>query len=318
MPAIRLAARIFLVCLTFLAGAYAHSQNLPSKPIRIMTSEPGSTSDFLARLLAQGMTVILDHDFIVENRGGLMAADAVFRAAPDGATIALNGSSLWTGPLVRNDVPYDPVKDFAPITLAADAPNVLVVSGTLPAHSAKELITLAKAKPGVLNYGSGSTGAPSHFGMELFKSMAGVDIVRIAYKGTGPALNALLAGQVQMMILAPTGVLGHIKSGKLIGLGVTSSKPSALAPGLPTIASQGLPGFEVGGPFGLFAPAKTPAGIIKRLNQAMVQVLGRADERERMLKAGVEAVGSSPEEFAAYIAADLAKWGQLIKTAGIK
>ena len=312
----RLAARIF--CATLLAASCVQGQNLPNKPIRIETSEPGSTSDFLARLIAQGMMADLGLQVIVENRGGLMAADTTFRAAPDGATLALNGSSLWTASLVLSDVPYDAVKDFAPITLAADAPNVLVASGTLPVHSIAELIALAKAKPGVLNYGSGSTGAPSHFGMELFKSMAGVDIVRIAYKGTGPALNALLAGQVQVMILAPTGVIGHMKSGKLIGLGVTSARPSALAPGLPTVASQGLPGYEVGGPFGLFAPAKTPPAIIKRLNQAMVQVLVRPDERERMLKAGVESVASSPEEFAAYIAADLAKWGQLIKTAGLK
>ncbi len=312
----RVFARIF--CIALLAAGTAHGQNLPNKPIRIETSEPGSTSDFLARLIAQGMMGDLNLQVIVENRGGLMAADTTFRAAPDGATLALNGSSLWTAALVRNDVPYDAVKDFAPITLAADAPNVLVSSGTLPVHSVADLVALAKAKPGVLNYGSGSTGAPSHFGMELFKSMTGTDIVRVAYKGTGPALNALLAGQVQMMILAPTGVLGHMKSGKLIGLGVTSPKPSALAPGLPTVASQGLPGFEVGGPFGLFAPAKTPPAVVRRLNQAMVQVLIRPDERERMLKAGIESVASSPEEFSAYIAADLAKWRELIKKAGLK
>jgi len=313
----RITAGLFS-CVTLLAAACAHGQNLPGKPIRIQTSEPGSTSDFLARLLAQGMTADLGLQVIVENRGGLMAADATFRAAPDGATLALNGSSLWTAVLVRNDVPYDPVKDFAPITLAADAPNVLVVSGTLPVRSVTELIALAKSTPGMLNYGSGSTGAPSHFGMELFKSMAGVDVVRIPYKGTGPALTALLAGQVQMMILAPTAVFGHMKTGKLRSLGITSSKPSALAPGLPTVASQGLPEFEVGGPFGLFAPAKTPPEIVKRLNQAMVQVLVRPDAREQMLKAGVESVASSPEEFVAYIAADLAKWGQLVKAAGIK
>jgi tripartite-type tricarboxylate transporter receptor subunit TctC len=313
----RITAGLFS-CVALLAAACAHGQNLPGKLIRIHTSEAGSTSDFLARLIAQGMTVDLGLQVIVENRGGLMAADAAFRAAPDGATLVLNGSSLWTAVLVRNDVPYDPVKDFAPITLAADAPNVLVASGALPVRSVTELIALAKSKPGTLNYGSGSTGAPSHFGMELFKSMAGVDIVRIPYKGTSPALTALLAGQVQMMILAPTAVLGHMKSGKLTGLAVTNSKPSALAPGLPTVASQGLPGFEVGAPFGLFAPAKTPPAIVKRLNQAMVQVLVRPDAREQMLKAGVDSVASSPEEFVAYIAADLAKWGQLVKAAGIK
>ena len=317
MPAKRWLAAVCVFLLATLAGV-AGAQGLPNKTIRILTSEPGSTSDFLARLIAQGMTADLGLPVIVENRGGLMAADTTFRAASDGATLALNGSSLWTAALVRSDVPYDAVKDFAPITLAADAPNVMVVSGALQVRSLADLVALAKAKPGELNYGSGSTGAPSHFGMELFKSMTATDIVRVPYKGTGPALNALLGGQLQMMILAPTGVLAHIKSGKLVALGVASAKPSAVAPGLPTVASQGLPGFEVAGPFGLFAPARTPPAIIKRLNEAMVRVVMRSEERERMLKAGVEAVGSTPEELAAYIAADLAKWSQLVKTVGLK
>ena len=310
-------ARIALVCLMLVVTAQAEGQNLPNKPIRIETSEPGSTSDFVARLIAQGIAAGLSRQIIVQNKGGLMAADTGFRAAPDGSTIVLNGSSLWTAQLVRNDVPYDAVRDFAPITLAADAPNVMVVSGTLAVRSVSDLIALAKAKPGEFNYGSGSTGAPSHLGMELFKSMTGVDIVRVAYKGTGPALNALLAGQVQVMILAPTGVLGHIKSGKLKALGVTSPKPSAVVPGMATVA-ESLPGFDVAGPFGLFAPAKTPVPIVIRLNHEMVQVLNRPEEQQRLLTAGIEAVGSSPEEFVAYIAADLAKWGQLIKAAGIK
>jgi tripartite-type tricarboxylate transporter receptor subunit TctC len=319
MPATRLLARIFPVCLALLAAPHAHGQNFPNKTIRIVTTEPGSTSDFLARLLAQGIAGGLGRQVIVENKGGgLLASDAVARAAPDGATIILNGSSLWLVSLLREDVPYDPVRDFLPITLAANAPSILVVHPAVPARSVAELIALAKARPGELNYGSGSTGAPSHLAMELFKSMAGVSIARIPYKGTSPAINALLGGQVQMMVVPPTAVLGHIKSGRLRGLAVTSPKPSELAPGMPPVSAEGLPGFEVMGPFGLLAPARTPAALVNRLNQEMVQVLNKADERQRLFNVGVESIGSSPEEFAAAINADILKWGQLIKAAGIR
>ncbi len=319
MLATRLIARMFLLCLMFLAAACAYGQNFPNKTIRIVPTEPGSTSDFLARLIAQGITAGLGRQVIVENRGGgLLASDVVLRAAPDGASIVLNGSSMWLAPPMRDDVPYDAVKDFLPITLAASAPSVLVVHPTLPVRSIAELIALAKAKPGDLNYGSGSTGAPSHLAMELFKSMAGINIVRIPYKGTSPAINALLGGQVQLMVVPPTAVVGHIKSGKLRALAVTSPKPSVLTPGLPTVAAEGLSGFEVMGPFGLLAPARTPAALIYRLNQEMVQVVNRAEERQRLFNVGVESIGSSPEEFAAAINADILKWGQLIKAAGIR
>jgi tripartite-type tricarboxylate transporter receptor subunit TctC len=319
VPATRLLARIFPACLVLLAAASAHGQNFPNKTIRIVTTEPGSTSDFLARLLAQGIAAGLGRQVIVENKGGgMLASDTVLRAAPDGSTIILNGSSLWLAHLMRDDVPYDPVKDFLPITLAASAPSVLVVHPAVPARSIAELIALAKARPGELNYGSGSTGAPSHLAMELFKSMAGVSIARIPYKGTSPAINALLGGQVQMMVVPPTAVLGHIKSGRLRGLAVTSPRPSELAPGLPPVSAEGLPGFEVMGPFGLLAPARTPAALINRLNQEMVQVVNRPDERQRLFNVGVESIGSSPEEFAAAIGADILKWSQLIKAAGIR
>ena len=314
-----LIGRVFLHSMMLLGAACACAQTLPNKTIRIVTTEPGSTSDFLARLLAQGITPGLGRQVIVENRGGgLMASDAVLRAAPDGTSMVLNGSSMWLAPLMREDVPYDAIRDFSPITLAANAPSVLVVHPSLPVRSVAELIALAKAKPGDLNYGSGSTGAPSHLALELFKSVAGVNIVRIPYKGTSPAINALLGGQVQLMVVPPTAVLGHIKSGKLRGLAVTSLKPSLLAPGLPTISEEGLAGFEVTGPFGLLAPAKTPAAFINRLNQEMVQVLNKAEERQRLFNVGVESVASSPEEFAVAISADISKWGQLIKAAGIR
>jgi tripartite-type tricarboxylate transporter receptor subunit TctC len=313
-----MSSRILFAAVMF-ASALACAQELPGKTIRIVTTEPGSTSDFLARLIAQGVSPAIGRSVIVENRGGgLAASDAVLRAAPDGSSVLLNGSSMWLAPLMRSDVPYDPVKDFLPVTLAANAPSVLVVHPSLPVKSIGELIAYAKAKPGEINYGSGSTGAPSHLAVELFKSMAGVNMVRIPFKGTSAGINALLGGQVQLMVVPPTAVLGHIKTGKLRGLAVTTAKPSVLAPGMAPVAAQGLPGYDVTGPFGLLAPAKTPAAIVQRLNQEMVRVLNGAEEKQRMLNSGVESVASTPEEFAAAIRDDIQKWGSLIRAAGIR
>jgi tripartite-type tricarboxylate transporter receptor subunit TctC len=308
-----------IACALALAATCASAQELPNKTLRIVTTEPGSTSDLIARLIATGITPALGRQVIVENRGGgLAASDAVLRAAPDGSNILLNGSSMWLAPLMRSDVPYDPVKDFVPVTLAANAPSVLVVHPSLPVRSVGELIAYAKAKPGEINYGSGSTGAPSHLAVELFKSMAGVNLVRIPFKGTAAGINALLGGQVQMMVTPPTAVIGHIKSGKLRALAVTTAKPSVLAPGLPTVASEGLPGYDVTGPFGLLAPANTPPGIVARLNKEMVAVLNRDEEKRRLLNAGVESVASTPEEFGAAIREDIEKWGRVVRAAGIR
>ena len=319
MPLVRPTAQSLLPCLLMLAATCVQAQSFPDKTIRIVTTEPGSTSDFLARFLAQGISGGLGRQVIVENRGGgLLASDAVLRAAPDGTSMILNGSSLWLSPLMRDNAPYDAVKDFSPITLAASAPSVLVVHPSLTARTVADLIALAKSRPGELNYGSGSTGAPSHLAVELFKSLASVHLTRIPYKGTSPAINALLGGQVQVMVVPPTAVVGHIKSGRLRALAVTSLKPSPLAPGLPTVSAEGLPGFEVTGPFGLLAPARTPAILINRLSEEMVAVLGRAEEKQKLLNAGVESVGSTPAEFAAAIRDDIQKWGQLIKAAGIR
>jgi tripartite-type tricarboxylate transporter receptor subunit TctC len=216
------------------------------------------------------------------------------------------------------DTLYDPLKSFSPITLAGNSPNVLVTHPSLPVRSLKELIALAKARPGELNYGSGSTGSPSHLAAELFKAMAGVNIVRIPYKGTGPAVNALVGGQVQLMFVSPTSVAPHVKAGRLRGLAVTAAQPSALAPGLPTVSGAGLTGYESTSSFGVLAPAYTPAAIINWLNQEIVQVLTGAEAKERLFSAGVEPVGNSADAFAALIKSDMAKWGKLIKAAGIR
>lgn len=313
-----IACLIFLSMMMFGTGA-VFAQNFPAKTIRIVTSEPGGSTDFLARLIAQGVSSRLGKQIIVDNRGGgMLAAEAVSRAPPDGYTLLLSGTSLWLSPFMRDTVSYDPLKSFSPITLAGSSPNVLVTHPSLPVRSLRELINLAKARPGELNYGSGSTGSPSHLAAELFKAMSGVNIVRIPYKGTGPAVNALVGGQVQLMFVSPTSVAPHVKAGRLRGLAVTAAQPSALAPGLPTVSAAGLTGYESSSSFGVLAPAYTPAVIIDRLNREIVQVLAGAEAKERLFSAGVEPVGNSAEEFAATIKSDMSKWGKLIRAAGIR
>ncbi len=220
-------------------------------------------------------------------------------------------------PLFRK-VAWDPVKDFAPISLTIVTPNIVVVHPSLPVKSIKELIALAKARPGELNYGSGSTGAANHVAAELFKSMAGVNIVRINYKGAGTAIIDLVAGQLQVMFATAGSVTHHIKSGRLRALAVTSAEPSALAPGLPTVVAAGLPGYESSSLSGMFAPARTPVAIINRLNQEVVQALHRAEVKERLFNSGIQVVGSSPEEAAAKIRSEMARMGKVIREAGLR
>ena len=318
MRALRPAGWILPAATAFLVAGGAPAQHYPYKPIRIVTSEPGSGTDLMSRLIGQRLTESLGKQVIVENRGGTLAREVVMRAPPDGYTLLMSGTSLWLSPFMREHASYDPVRDFSPITLAASSPNVLTVNPALPAESVRDLIALAKAKPGELNYGSGSTGAPTHLAAELFKAMAGVDIVRIPYKGTGPAINALLANQVQIMFVSTTSVAPHVKSGKLRALAVSTARPSVLTPGLPTVTSAGLTGYEATSLFGMFAPAGTPSVILNRLNREIVQVLGSTEVKERLLNSGVEAIGSSAAELAATMKSEMTKWSKLIKAAGIR
>lgn len=219
---------------------------------------------------------------------------------------------------MMNNAPWDPVKDFSPIAWAATSPNVLVVHPSVPAKSTRELIALAKGKPGELNYAAGGPGSVPHLAAELFKAMAGINIIRISYKGTGPALNALSGGEVQLM-LAPSGsVAPYIKAGRVRALAVGSTQPSALAPDLPTVAASGLPGYESVAMTGLLAPAKTPATIITRLNQEAVRVINSPDVKEKFLNASVEVVGGTPAQFAAAIKSEMSRMGKVIKDAGIR
>lgn len=312
----RFVARMLSFAMMALIAGTASGQNYPNKPVRILTSAAGGGNDFMARLIAQQLTGSLGQQAIVDNRG-IIAADIVATAPPDGYTLVFYGTPLWLAPFLRSHAPYDPVKDFAPITLAVGTPGMIVVHPSLPVKSVKELIALARARPGELNYGAGALGATPHLAGELFKAMTGVNIVHIPYKGAGPAVNALASGEVHLMFPTANSVLPHLKSGKLRALAVASAKPSALVPGLPTVSASGVPGYETGAVIGLFAPANTPATIIKRLNEAVVQALNKADVKKRLFDSGNEPIGSSPEEFAAAIKSDMTKWGRLIKDIGL-
>ena len=291
----------------------------PSKPLRLVTSEIGGSADVAARLVALGLTPRLGQQVIVDNRGsGIIPGDIVARARPDGYTLLFFGGTFWLQPLLRKHVPYDPVRDFAPITQTVVSPTVLVVHPSLPVRSVSDLIALAKAKPGELNYGMGSPGSSNHIGAELFKSMAGVDIVGIGYKGNGPAVGGLLASQVQLMFATGASVMGHIKSGRLRGIAVGTLNPSAVAPDLPTIAASGLPGYESISITALFAPAKTPRAIVERLNRETVSYLRTAEAKERLLNTGGEAAPSSPEELGDKVKSEIAKMSKLIRSAGIR
>jgi tripartite-type tricarboxylate transporter receptor subunit TctC len=235
---------------------------------------------------------------------------------PDGHTLLFASSTLWIGPLIR-PTPYDALRDFAPVTLAISSPNVLVVTNSLPVISVPELIALARSKPGALNYASVGSGASSHLSMELFKAMAGVQIVRVAYKSGGAAHTALMGGETHMMTPSAGAILSHVKSGQLRALAVTSARPSVLVPELPTVASAGLPGFHAVAPFGFFAPAGTPAAIVQRLHEEIAQVLKTPEVSKRLLSAGVEVVAAPGAELAEMMRSERARLGKVIKDAGI-
>ena len=295
------------------------AQSYPQKPVRLLTAEVGGGSDFAARLVAQGLSAGLGQQVVVENRaGGVVIVEAAAKAPADGYTLLCYGSTIWLLPFLREHVAYDPVRDFAPVILLASAPNILVVHPSLPVQSVGDLVALAKAHPGKLNYATGPAGTTLHLSAELFKSMAKADIVHVPYKGVALALNDLIAGRVQLMFPTPGSVTQHVKTGRLRALAVTSATPSALLPGLPTMAATGLPGYESISVFAIFAPAKTLPLIIQRLNQETLAVLKTSETRERFLAAGVEPVGGPPEQLGALMKSEMHKWGKLIREAGLR
>ena len=303
--------------------APALAQNYPGKPIRIVIAQaPGSATDVISRVVANRLQESLGQPIIVEARpgaGGALGTEAAARSAPDGYTLFMaNNSTHGSNPALYAKLPYDAVKDFAPITLVARVPYVLVVEPSLPAASVRELIDLAKSKPGKMNYASAGNGSTHHFCGELLKSMSAVDIQHVPYKGSPPAIAGLLGGEVSLMFANLTDIGSQLRSGKVKALAVTTAKRAGLLPEVPTLAEAGLPGFEIESWFGLLAPAGTPAAIVSRLNAETVKVLGRADVQQTLGSQGLELAPGTPEQFAAHIRSEIAKFSKIAKSAGIK
>ena len=306
-----------------LPALLAYGQSYPSRPIRVILSVPaGATPDVTARLLTPGVSHILGQQLVVDNRpgaGGVIGADIAAKAPADGYTIFISSpGALTILPHLRRNLPYDTLRDFTPVSLISIGPFVLITNPGLPVKSVQELIALAKAQPGKLNYASAGNGVANHLAMELFKQMTGVDIVHVPYKGAPQAVTDVVAGNMNMMFNSIAPIVGHIKAERVRVLGIASAKRSPQLPDVPTISEAGVPGFEAVNWFGLFAPAKTPKPIIARLNAAVVKVLHTEDMRAQYAKLGADVVGSSPQEFAAYVRRDIAKYADIVKRSGAR
>ncbi|HYK13311.1 MAG TPA: tripartite tricarboxylate transporter substrate binding protein [Burkholderiales bacterium] len=314
--------RFLPVALVFAAGlAVAQAPAYPVKSVRLLVpSSPGGGTDILARVLAQKMSETFGQQVVVENRPGagqVIGIEAVARSAPDGYTLLMAASAIVINEVLYAKPPYDTLRDFAPVTLGASLPNILVVHPALPVKSVRELIVLAKTRAGQLNYSSAGSGTSPHLSMELFRLMAGITLTHIPYKGSGPATVDLLAGQVQLSMPNVLTALPHIKGGKLRGLSVTSGKRATGLPDIPAIAET-LPGYEAIQWYGILAPAGTSRDIVGKLQAEIARILVLPEVKDRLAADGADAVGSRPDEFAAYIRAELAKWGKVVKTGGIK
>lgn len=316
------AASVALLVVSMAWSSASAAQDYPLRPIRVLAPFPaGSGVDVVARLIATPLAQSVGQAVVVDNRpgaAGKIACELAARAAPDGYTLLLgNASTLAMLPNLDKRVEFDPVKSFAPIALISSSANVLVVHPAVAATSVSALITLAKAKPGALNYGSAGAGNSTHLAAELFKLSAGVDLVHVPYKGTPPMITDLLSGRIQLSFTSLLSALPHVQQGRLRALGVTSVKRAASLPDVPTISEAGLKGYEMVVWQGILAPARTPQPIVARLNSEVVKILQTRETRERLAAQGLEPVGGTPAEFHAYIAAEVAKWAKVIKHAGI-
>jgi tripartite-type tricarboxylate transporter receptor subunit TctC len=308
--------------LALIASAGATAQDYPSKPVRIIVPfAPGGGTDMFARIIGQKLGESLGANFVVDNRlgaAGIVGTEIVAKSKADGYTLLVVSSSHAINPLMYPKMPYDTARDFAPITLLLSGPALVVAHPSVPAKNARDLIALAKAKPGTLTFASAGYGTPPHMGGELFKLMAGIDIVHIPYKGNGPAYTDLMAGQISLMFPNIATSLPYVKTGRMRAIGVGSKQRSVIAPEIPTINESGLPGYEMGSWFGLLAPAGTPTAIVNRLQQEIARIFKQAEVREKFLAQGVEPVGDTPQEFTAFLNAETAQWAKVIKSPGFK
>ena len=299
-----------------------HAQAYPYKPVRmIVPFPPGGGTDYTARLIGQKLSELWGQPVVIENRPGastIIGSELVVKSAPDGYTLLMGSVNHTINPSLIAKLPYDTIRDFAPITVCVTSSYVLVVHPSLPVKSVKELIALAKARPGEINYSSSGSSGPQHLAGELFKLMAKVDMTHVPYKGGGPAVIALLGGQVQLQFSTPVSALPHVKTGKLRPLAVTGLKRSAAVPQLPTISEAALPGYEAVTWWGLLAPGRTPRDIISKVHADVVKVLQVPDTREKLAREGVSPAGTSPEQFAAMIEKEIVTLGKVVKAANVK
>lgn len=313
---------ILAACAVALLSQPAAAQTYPNKPIRVIVSAPaGGVLDVTARLIAPGLSGLLGQQLVIDNRGGaggLIGAELAAKAIPDGYTLLISTPGALTILPHMRSVPYDTLRDFAPVGLISSGPFLLLSHPALPVKTLQDLLALARAQPGKLNYASSGNGVPNHLAMELLKSMTGISITHVPYKGQAQAVTDLLAGQMNLMFNSIATMLPHVRSGRLRVLGIASSKRSPQFPDTPTIAEAGVPGFEADIWFGMLAPANTPRRIISRLNDVLVKVVRAPETRAQFEALGADPVGSSPEEFAAFIRKETEKYAKVVKLSGAK
>jgi tripartite-type tricarboxylate transporter receptor subunit TctC len=319
--------KTILVITTVLTGALfaplaANAQAYPARPVRIVVPfAPGSTTDALSRLLGQKLSEAWGQTVVIDNKpgaGGNIGEDAVAKATPDGYTIMVAAGSHTINPSLYGKLPFDAAKDFAPIAMLGSAPLLIVAHPSLPASNVRELIALAKLKPGLLNYASGGSGSPSHLVMELFKSMAGVNIVHVPYKGGAPVMTAILANEVQLTPAGLIGLMPFVKSGRLKAIATTGQKRSAAAPDIPTVAESGLPGYHMGGWWGVFAPTGTPGPVLVKLHADIMRVMQSPDVRAKFVSDGIDSSSMTAEEFGAYVRDEMVTMARVVKESGAK
>jgi tripartite-type tricarboxylate transporter receptor subunit TctC len=298
------------------------AQPYPTKPIRVIVPfAPGGGTDILTRIIVPGLNESLRQQIVVDNRpgaGSQIGTDIVAKAPPDGYTILMVDTAFMTNPSLYSKLPYSSQKDFAPVSLSATAPVILIVHPSVPVRTVKELVSLARTQPAALNFASGGPGSSTHLGVELLKYVTKIDLVHIPYKGTGPAVADVLGGQVTMMFAGISSVKQHVESGRLRAIAVTGEKRSPAMPKVPTFGEAGLREVDASSYWGALAPARTPQDIVNRLGTSMAGVLKKPDVREKLIELGFEPIGGSPSEFAALIASETAKWSKVIKAAGVK
>ncbi len=300
----------------------AQAQTYPTRPIRLVVSfAAGGGVDLVARLIGQKLSEAWSQQVVIDNRpgaGGNVSAEMVAKSPPDGYTIYMSSASVVVNASLYKSLPYDPLKDFAPVTLLVNAHNVLVAHPSLPAKNIRELIALAKKAPGQINYASTGSGSSGHLAMELFRSMAGIELTHVPYKVIGQTTADLLSGQVSLWFPTMPGVLQHIKGGRMMALGVSGSRRAPVLPNVPTIAEAGVPGYDASTWYPLLAPAGTPAAIIEKMNAQLVTILATGDVREKLQAQGIEPVGSSPAQLGAHLKSEMVKWEKVVRLSGAK